>query len=63
MVQLKREREAVEEKRTGRRKEKQARKRKTSTSYYICVKCIYIRQYHVIVSPKVVQNFFEKDAD
>ena len=34
----------------------------SGTSYYICIKCIYIRKYHVIVSPKVVQKFFEKDV-
>ncbi len=32
----------------------------SGTSYYICIKCIYIRQYHVIVSSKVVQFFLKK---
>ena len=26
--------------------------------YYICIKCIYIRQYHVIIRPKVIRIFF-----
>jgi len=34
----------------------------SGTSYYICIKCVYIRKYHVIVSPKIAQIFFEKDA-
>ena len=35
----------------------------SGTSCYICIKCIYIKQYHVIVSPKVIRIFFENDAD
>ena len=32
-------------------------------SYYICIRCIYIRQYHVIVNPKVVpKKHSKKDA-
>ena len=34
----------------------------SGTSYYICIKFIYIKKYHVIVSSKVVQFFFEKDV-
>jgi len=34
----------------------------SGTNYYICIKCIQIRQLHVIVSPKVFPKKFGKDA-
>jgi len=34
----------------------------SGTNYHICIRCVYIRQLHVIVSPKLFSKKFEKDA-